>query len=311
MLEESGFNNNPFLAPAWEIAGEDHYGVSPAMFALGDVKMIQKEQSRKLEGIDKIVRPPMTAPTSLRNNPASLLPGSVTFVDDPSGKGYRPAVEVNLRLSELTQDIRETRQRIQEAFYADLFMMISNMEGIQPRNTMEIAERKEEKLLALGPVLENIYHGSLEPVIDRTFAIMNRAGKLPEPPKELQGVNLRVEYISVLAQAQKAVSTGAVERLWSFAGNLAAVRPDILDKLDADQTIDEYADMLGAPPSIIISDDDVAATRSARAKKQQAAEQAEQFATVAGGAKDGANAAAVLAQADASGGNIIEQLGLA
>src|SRR5690606_18719190 len=102
----------------------------------------------------------------------------------------------------------------------------------QPRNQFEIAERKEEKLLALGPVLENVYNGQLEPVIDRTFAILNRRGELPPPPPDLEGKELKVEYVSMLAQAQKAVATGGIERGAAFIGNLAAVKPDVLDKLD-------------------------------------------------------------------------------
>jgi hypothetical protein len=32
--------------------------------------------------------------------------------------------------------------------------MISQMDGVQPRNQLEIMARKEEKLMMLGPVLE-------------------------------------------------------------------------------------------------------------------------------------------------------------
>jgi hypothetical protein len=302
MLEVSGFDENPLIGPAWEIAAEDHYGLSPGMVALGDVKMLQMEQTRKLEGIDKMVRPPMTGPTSMRNNPASLLPGAVTFVDDPTGKGFRAAIDVNLRIGELREDIREVQDRIKVSFYADLFLMLANMDGIQPRNQFEIAERKEEKLLALGPVLENIYTGQLKPVIDRTYAILDRRKALPPPPPELQGQDLKIEYISILAQAQKAVATGSVERLWSFAGNLSAVKPEALDKLDADQSIDVYADMLGADPSLIVTDEEVAKIRGARAKRQQMADQAQMAATVAPAMKQGADAAAVLAQTDQNGG---------
>lgn len=312
LLEESGFEENPIVAPGWELPGDDHYALSPGQIALGDVKMLQMEQTRKLEAIDKMVRPPMTGPTSMRNNPASLLPGAVTYVDDPTGKGYRPAMEVNLRLSELMQDIRDVQGRVNQAFYADLFLMISNMEGIQPRNTMEIAERKEEKLLALGPVLENIYNGQLAPVIDRTFAILERRRELPPPPPELEGMDLQIEYISILAQAQKAVATGAIERTASFIGNLAAVKPEILDKFDADEAVDQYADMVGSPPSIILSDDKVKAIREGRAQQQQAAQQAEMAATMAPAAKAGAEAAALMAQTrDAPGGaGLLSQLGI-
>lgn len=313
LLEESGFDENPLIGPAWEISADDHYGVSPGMVALGDVKMLQKEQARKLEGIDKIVRPPMTGPTSMMNNPTSLLPGSVTYVDDPTGKGYRPAMDVNIRLSELAGDIRETQQRIDRTFYADLFLMLSNMEGIQPRNQFEIAERKEEKLLALGPVLENIYNDQLEPVIDRTFAILNRRNQLPPPPPDLEGQELKVEYVSMLAQAQKAVATGSIERGSAFVGNLAAVKPDVLDKFDADEAVDVYFDMLGVPPSIVVPDDEVAEIRQRRAQQMEAAQNAEMAATMAPAAKQGAEAAAVMADAaDAPGGTgLLQRLGIA
>ena len=313
LLEESGFDENPIIAPPWELAGDDHYATSPGMIALGDIKMLQTEQTRKLEGLDKIVRPPMTGPTSMKNNPASLLPGKITYVDDPTGKGFRPAMEVNLRLSELTADIRETRDRINQAFYADLFLMLSNMEGIQPRNQLEIAERKEEKLLALGPVLENIYNGQLEPVIDRTFAILNRRGELPPPPPDLQNQELKVEYISILAQAQRAVATGAIERGASFIGNLAAVKPDVLDKFDADEAVDVYFDAVGVPPSIVVSDDKVAEIRKGRAQKQAMAENAAMASQVMPAVKDGADAAALLSQTaenNPGGGALLERLGI-
>ena len=313
LLEESGFDENPIIAPGWEISGDDHYAVAPGHIALGDVKMLQVEQTRKLEGIDKIVRPPMTGPTSLRNNPASLLPGSVTYVDAPQGMGgYRAAIEVNLRLSELAQDIRDVQQRIDRTFYADLFLMLQNMEGIQPRNSFEIAERKEEKLLALGPVLENVYNGQLGPTIDRTFNILERRGELPPPPPELQGVDLNVEYISILAQAQKAVATGSIERGMAFVGQLAAANPAVLDKVDMDEAVDIYFDYLGVPPSIVVSDENVKESRDARAKQQQQVQNAEMAATMAPAAKAGADAAAVLASAgqNPSGGALLAQLGL-
>ena len=312
LLEESGFEENPIIAPPWELSGDDHYATSPGQEANGGTRMLQKEQTRKLEGIDKQVRPPMTGPTSMKNNPASLLPGSITYVDDVNRMGYRPAMEVRLQLSELREDIGEVQKRIERAWYADLFLMLANMEGIQPRNTFEIAERKEEKLLALGPVLENVYNGQLEPVIARTYAILNRRGMLPPPPPDLRNKDFDIEYTSMLAQAQKAVATGSIERGVAFAGQLAALKPEVMDKIDADEAIDIYSDYIGMPPSIIVPDDEVAKTRAARAQKQQAAESAALASQVAPAAKQGADAAAVLADAqnNAHGGALLSQLGL-
>lgn len=311
LLEESGFKDNPIIAPRWSVVGNDDYGQSPAMEALPDVKMLQKEQTQKLEGIDKIVRPPMKGPTSLKNQPKSLLPGSITYVDDPNGNGFTPVMQVNLRLGELAADIQETRERINKAFYADLFLMLANMEGVQPRNQLEISERKEEKLLALGPVLERMYSEQLNPAIDITFNAMMEAGILPEPPRELQedgARELNVDFISTLAQAQKAVSTGSIERVAGFIGNLAGGKPDVLDKFDADQAVDEYADMVGVPPSIIVSDERVAQIRKDRLAQAQQQQQMQQAAQMAPALKDGAQAAQILSQTDDGGGGSVGSL---
>lgn len=311
LLEESGFDSNPIICPPWELVAEDSYGIAPGMDALPDIKMLQVMQLRAGEAIEKKVRPPMTGPVSMKNNPASLMPGSVTYVDDPTGRAYRAAIEVNLSLTELEGKIQQAERRIERAYYADLFLMLANMEGIQPRNTFEIAERKEEKLLALGPVLENIYNGQLAPTIDRTYEIMNTRGLLPPPPDELQGTELKIEYISMLAQAQKAVSTGSIERLFSFVGNLAAANPNVLDKIDMDEGVDIYGDLLGAPPSIIVPDDEVSAIRNQRAQQQQQMMQAQQAAQAAPAIKQSADAARVLSETDAGNGqSLLNKLGL-
>lgn len=311
MLEVSGFDDNPIIAPAWELIAEDHYAASPAMDTLPDVKSLQILRQRYLEAVDKKVRPPMTGPTSMKNNPASLLPGSITYVDDPTGRQYRAAIAVDIALSELAAEITQMRQSVDRGLYADLFLMLANMEGIQPRNVMEIAERKEEKLLALGPVLENIHGDQLGPVIDRSYTLLERARRLPPPPPEIQGKDLKLEFISILAQAQKAVATGSIERFAAFVGNHAAIKPDVLDKYDADQAMDTYGDLIGVPPSLIVDDDKVQAIRAARVQANEAAAKNAQMVAAAPAMKQGAEAAQVLSETDAGNpASLLAKLGI-
>jgi len=162
--------------------------------------------------------------------------------------------------------------------------------------------------LMLGPVLERLHSELLDPLIDRTFNIMVRNNLVPEPPEALSGMELKVEYISVMAQAQRAIGTGAIERLAGFVGNMAAAKPDVLDKLDADQSVDEYAEMLGVPPKIVVSDDNVQKIRQERQEmiqQQQMMEQAQQGAQVA---NQGAQAAKVLSEADSEGNNVLSNI---
>ena len=73
--------------------------------------------------------------------------------------------------------------------------------------------------------------------------------------------------------------------MMNFPGVIAG-DSDIMDKLDADQALDEYAEMVGAPPSVVVPDDKVKVVREGRAKQvqqQQMAEQAPALATAANG----------------------------
>jgi len=277
-LRESGYKRFNAVCPRWSVIGGDIYGNSPAMEALGDIKQLQHEQLRKAQGIDYMTKPPLQAPSNMKNRDVDMLPGGVSFVDQASPNGgIRTAFEVKLDLNALLMDIQDVRERIRGAFYADLFLMISQMEGVQPRNQFEIAERHEEKLLMLGPVLERLHNELLAPLIDITFQRTIEAGILPPPPAELQGQELNIELVSMLAQAQRAVATGGVDRFVMTLGSIAQFKPDVLDKFDADQWADKYSDMLGVDPELVVPSDKVALIRQQRAQQQAAAQQSAQL----------------------------------
>lgn len=288
-LRESGYDLFPILAPRWEVTGEDVYGTScPGMESLGDIKQLQLGEKRSAEAIDKMVRPPMTAPSHLKTQKVSILPGDITYVDTREGQqGFRPAYEVNPRTMELENKQEQVRRRIQRAFYEDLFLMLASTDRRQI-TAREIEERHEEKLLALGPVLEQLNQDLLDPLIDITFEIMQRPAhnQIPEAPEELQGVPLKVEYISVMAQSQKMVSLAGLDRLATFVGQLATVAPDSVMKIDTDQLIDEYGEGCGVSPRVIRPDEKVAKMRDDNAKAMAAQQQAEVLSAGAGAARD-------------------------
>ena len=128
----------------------------------------------------------------------------------------------------------------------------------------------------LGPVLERMHNEILDPLINMTFDRMLAAGVLPPPPPELHGMDLNVEYVSMLAQAQRAVATNGIDRFVGNLGQVAAFKPDVLDKFDSDRWAEEYSDMLGVDPSLIVADDKVAIIRQQRAQAQAQAAQAQQ-----------------------------------
>ena len=284
-LSQSGFKRLPIVAPRWETLGGDVYGTSPGMIALGDIKQLQHQQKRKAEAIDYKTRPPLQVPSSFRNHEADLLPGGLTYVDASSPQGgIRSIWEVNIDLQHLLIDIQDVRERIRGAFFADMFLMLANNDHGRMTAT-EVAERHEEKLLMLGPVLERLHNELLDPLIEITFDRLVEADLLPPPPQELEGVELQVEFVSMLAQAQRAVGVNASDRFVMTLGSIAQMKPDVLDKLDADKWADQYADQLGVDPSIIVSGEQVALIRQQRAQQQQAAQAAEMAQSMATTAK--------------------------
>jgi hypothetical protein len=276
-LRESGFKEFPAVVPRWATAGGDIYGNSPGMEALGDIKQLQHEQLRKAQGIDYKTKPPLQAPTSMKNRDVEMLPGGITYVDseNPHG-GIRSAFEVNLDLNHLLMDIQDVRERIKSSFYADLFLMLANQTDSRMTAT-EVAERHEEKLLMLGPVLERLHNELLDPMIEMTFNRMLAAGIVPPPPEELQGQDLNVDFVSMLAQAQRAIGTNSIDRFVGNMGAIAQFKPDVLDKFDSDEWADAYSDMLGVDPKLIVPSDKVALVRQQRAQAQAQAAQAEQM----------------------------------
>lgn len=285
-LRKAEYYELPFSCPRWDVTGNDAYGRSPGMTALGDIKQLQLQQKRKAQAIDKIVNPPMVADPALKNEPASLLPGSVTYSPGmTTGKpGFAPAFQVNPYLGDLTKDMQEVQQRIQAAFFNDIFLMISQLDTV--RSATEIDARREEKLIQLGPVLERNENESLSPDINRIFKIMQRMGLIPPPPEAIRRAgNIRVEYISMLAEAQRVTEVTAMERTWQFGGGIAAAKPEVLDNLDEDQSIKLYAEVLRVDPRMIRSPRQVAQLRAQRNQEAARAKAMQEAAALTAGAE--------------------------
>ncbi len=203
LLDVGGFEEFPALCPRWHLAGNDVYGRSPGMEALPDARSLQRMQLRFAETLDKMVNPPMIASPSLRGTGPSAMPAAVTYVSDPESAGFRPAYQINPPLADFTAAIRERQQAVRAAFHADLFLMATHLEEV--RTATEVAERRAEKLVMLGPVLERLHDDLLEPLIGRVFQLMARAGHIPPPPyAELDGLRLQPEYVSPMAALQAA-----------------------------------------------------------------------------------------------------------
>jgi hypothetical protein len=303
-LRQSGFDEFPIMAPRWDLWDNSSYGFSPGMDALGDVKALQLEQRRKAQAIDIHVRPPYIADGSLKGKRISTVPGDITFIDGLATQqhaGFRPAYTIQPEIQELLEDMQEIQARIKRCYFEDMMGMLANSDNPQ-MTAREIEERHSEKVLILGPVMERLNDELFDPLIERTFGIMLRKGQVPPIPKELQGQELKVEYTSILAQAQKLIGTANVEKVAQFVIGMGNIDPKAVDKFDVDEAIDTYAEMHGINPNIIRTLDQVKPIREIKQKQQQAAQMAQMAKPAEQMAKAGK------AMGDTDGGNVQDMI---
>jgi len=301
-LRKRGFFEAPHITVRWDLVSNDAYGRSPGMDALPDVKQLQQEVRRKAQAIDKSVNPPMVADIQLKNQPASLLPGGTTYLAgmmQTGNAGFAP-VYGNWRpgIAEISEDLNEIRQRIKTIFFNDLFQVISQFQTRSNVSATEIDARRSEAMVMLGPVLERIQYELLDPIIDRTFSVMARAGVIPPPPPEIAGQNIDIEYVSMLLTAQLAAATSGIERTLQLAGGLVGVDPGVMDNLDLDFAVAKYSNLMNNDPRLIRSPDQLQKIRQQRqqeAAQAQQAQQAETASKLAAGGK-------ALSETDIGGG---------
>lgn len=243
VLSQRGFNELPGIFPRWELTANDPYGTSPAMDALPDVIQLQQETKRKAQGLDKMINPPIVADVQLQHRPTALMPNGITYVAGANNLGAKPLYQITAPIQDMTADIRDIRVRIQEIFHNPLFNMISQLDTV--RSATEIDARREEKLVLLGSVLERFENEALDPAINRIFSIMQRRGMFPPPPPELDDVDLEIQYVSILQQAQSAVAAAPVERWIGLIGNISGVAPDAVKIPNWDELIRNYGRDIG------------------------------------------------------------------
>ncbi|KQN09813.1 phage tail protein [Sphingobium sp. Leaf26] len=303
VLRVSGYHDQPFWAPRWDLTGSDCYGYSPAMEGLASIRELQMQNKRENEAIDAIVKPEKVTKPGLK---LTGQPGNIVSAADVDKDSVMVPYQMPWQaLEQIANKIGRLYQKIDATSYADLFMAITNMQGIQPRNIEEIAARNEEKLTQLGPTIERVNNEKLAVAIDRVFGIMSRGNLLPPVPQSMMGESeIKVEFVSILTQMQRMVGLGQIERTASFVGNLAGVFPEAADKLNTDEMIDEYADRAGTPPKLIRTNEEVLKLRQTRAQQQNQQRMAEMMPAV----QQGADTARLLSETDVNGQPMLDTL---
>lgn len=274
-LAKRGFRRFRVVAPRWDSITTDMiYGYGPGWHAIGDIKQLQTVTKDKLIAEQKVNDPPMIQDASVVGN-VNKIPGGVTKTNSAvPNSGVRPAYQIQPNIQHFELQIQNLRNEIDKHMFANIFLMVSAPE-VGNRTAFEVAKIEQEKVTMMGPVLHSLNEEMHDEVIDIVYDIVNDAGLLPEPPEGLAGQEVKVQYISLLAQEQMALGISSIERVIGYVSNLNAIAPGMgaqaAKVLDIDSSVREVANLSGAPAKIINSDREVQALREAEIEQQNKA----------------------------------------
>jgi len=260
-----GYDDFPFMCSRWTVNGHEVYGKSPVMDILPDVKMLQAMSKGQIKAVQLVNDPPLRINSDIKDV-INLFPGGRTYVSSNEDNAVKPLYQVSPDINGINNKITDLRNVIKQGLFNDLFLMLADAPQMTAK---EVSVRHEEKMLLLGPVIERHTNETLTPLLERTFSIAEKRDLLPEAPKELLDEEIKIEYVSVLAQAQKMYKLSSIQSTIGFANSLVGIDPTILEKINPDMALKEYAEALGSPAMIMRTDEEIEKLREEKVAQQE------------------------------------------
>jgi hypothetical protein len=285
LVRESGFNEFPYTTPRWTKRAGQIYGSGPGQKTLADARMLQRTMKVTIQGAEKIINPPLIVADDGVLTPLRMGPNGVNYVradlmDDRRmpirsfDSGARPDIGEDFMTA--------VRKRIEAGFFVPLLQFARD-----PRMTAtQVLRIDEQTQIALSPLLARLQVEDLNPMIQRVYAIELRNGRLPEPPPEIQGRDLKIEYVSPLARLAKVSRARAIAESIELLAPLIAQKPEMLDHFDTDKIAREVPQLLGAPTDWMRSVEQVQEIRTARAEAADAMAQGDAALKMTEGARN-------------------------
>lgn len=273
-LAESGFRSMPFFFTVWE-EGRGVYGTGPGDEALADQKGIEGWELRKALGVEKMIDPPLLSAGPLKAH-LDTTPGSIIPTLGTQQDALRPLYEVNFgpAIAHVQEEINQISLRLEDVMMANIFANMSLETRPAGMTMTEYMDRRRRSAELMGPTVSSYEPRILSPLLERTYDLLDDAGLLPQPPDGLSPfASLNVSYQSPMAQMLEQSGAVAIQNLFEVLLPMLQAAPELVDKFDFEQAVDELAQRLGVPASVIRSDETVAAMRQQRAEAQAAQQQ--------------------------------------
>jgi hypothetical protein len=294
LIARSGFEEFPFIIYHWDQSDGSPYGQSPIMAVLSDLKMLQVMNKNAVQASQQMIKPPMATMAGIYGRRLNLNPGKTNpgYLGEDGRLKVQPLITgQNPRLAEGL--IEAKREGVRESLYINLFRSLIDAPQMTATEAMI---RQNEKAELLGPAGAKIQAG-LSRLVEREIAILERRGAFRPgaalaPPPSLAGTTVNVRFTSPLDRQRRMADIQGVQATLEMAGQLAAIDPAVIDRIDADESLEIAQKTFGAPRRMLKDDEAVAALRHERVQAEQGAQAMQALGEVALSLGDGLQQAA-------------------
>lgn len=266
---EEGYYEFPVFIGRWSSLPGEVYGRGPGHDALPDVRTLNRLKRDLLKALAKSVNPPIITDQQNQFN-SSLNPGTVVTVRNPE----KPREFITQSRFDVSQiEVQALQASIRSAFYIDKLLLPPRTETGE-MTAYEVSQRLEQMQQILGPVLSKLNSEFLTPFVMRCLKILFRNDMLPPLPASIPvtggEIDFEVMFVNSLARSQQMSELNNVMGFVQSTAQIAAVKPEILDNLNADAILQYMASIRSIPPELLLSKEDVDKIRQQRQQLQEA-----------------------------------------
>ena len=261
----------PWVISRYMKASNERYGRGPVLYALPDIKTLNKVVELTLKNASISIGGVFTAVDDGVLNPQtiSIVPGAVIGVSSnggPRGPSLAPLPRSgDANLSQIVSN--DLRMNIKKTLLDESLAP----ENMSARSATEINAKLSELSVNLGSAFGRLISETMFPIVRRTLELMDEMGMIDLPLK-VNGLQVTVVPISPLAMANNAEKINEVLQFMQIAQQLGPMGQTLI-KMDA---IGDYvADQLGIPAQLRTTPQERQAIQQQMMQAAQAAAQAQ------------------------------------
>jgi hypothetical protein len=272
VFDRGGYYEMPVTVPRWELTDESIWGHSPAHYALADILTLNQLVELDIKSREKVIDPALLAEERALMSDLDLSPGAVNVVR--ARDGISP-FESAARFDAVESSIVRLQMAIQRYFYIDQL----ELKESPAMTATEVQVRYELMQRLLASTMSRIKEDMLDPIVQRTFNMLWRAGEFEDPPEGVEVGEYDVHYVGPLSRSMRFDQAASIERwitqlqMIAQAGGEEAT--DVLLVPDFEKIARHAAVQLNIPTELTRDTDDVQEDmqnrRAQRAEQAQAA----------------------------------------